>query len=231
MTIVHKKSICFICAHPDDLIGSAGLAFLMKESGEFDLHIIDFTHGEWGLRQDGIPDEECAEIRAAEEKKACALLGAKLYFLDEKDGRSFAGYRVCEKMGDLLRDINPSLVTTHWPLDTHIDHVMCYATTMRALAMNNLNVKLLFFEESIQTRAMPVHYYVGFDESVMKKKMELVRCYVSQNTNDRIAERKLCEARYHGWKSEMKYAEPYGTIFQPDLSATSILSAFPVQRA
>lgn len=41
-----RESVVFVEAHPDDLAGHLGTA--LKLSEKFDVHIIDFTHGELG---------------------------------------------------------------------------------------------------------------------------------------------------------------------------------------
>lgn len=75
-----KKTVCIVNAHPDDLIGSAGLAFMLAESGGYDLKIIDFSRGERGLSQHGVSMEECAAKRTQEELEACACSEYSLSF-------------------------------------------------------------------------------------------------------------------------------------------------------
>ena len=128
-----KKHVFIINAHPDDLIGSAGLAFILAEKPEFELHIVDFTRGERGLSSKGISMEKCAAMRTEEELAACAMLGVTPVFLNEIDGESCAPRKTCEELAELFRKAPPVLVITHWPVDRHIDHVMCGAATLNAL--------------------------------------------------------------------------------------------------
>ena len=81
-----KKHIFFVNAHPDDLIGAAGLAFILAEKPEYELHIVDFTRGERGLGHCGVSMDECAAMRTEEEIAACKMLGVKPFFLRETDG-------------------------------------------------------------------------------------------------------------------------------------------------
>lgn len=41
-----KERVVFVCAHPDDLAGPSGTAILLARN--FDVHLIDYTHGEGG---------------------------------------------------------------------------------------------------------------------------------------------------------------------------------------
>ena len=96
-----------ICAHPDDLPGCAGTAFLLRD--RFELHVIDFTHGELGGGG--------AAGRTKEEERACALLGAHLHWLSNIDGSAFASKEACAELEAVLADIRPRAVITHWPRD------------------------------------------------------------------------------------------------------------------
>lgn len=208
------EQVYFIAAHPDDMIGPAALALTLSENDRFQIHVVDYTRGGKGLAGQSV--EATERIRTAEEMKVCALLGVKPVFIDEPDGSACAGAASCEKLVALFRQEPPRAVITHWPLDEHADHVMCYAAVMNAIRLAGLKRRpeLYFFEESIQTRSMPIRYYLPFGQKMMDRKLALVRCYACQNDGDQMAERKLGEAKYHGWKTPQQgYAEPYGAFF------------------
>lgn len=208
------ENIFFIHAHPDDLIGSAGLALMLAERGKYSLHVVDLTRGERGL--DGRVDmAECGRMRTAEEYHACALLGVEPVFLGETDGEAFAGEEVCRKMADLFLASPPRAVFTHWPVDRHADHVVCFCVVTKGLKMAGFTPELYFFEEAHQTVAMPGAHYVPFDERMMNRKLELCRCYVCQNPDDVMAQRKLITASYFGMKVNAPYAECYGSNREP----------------
>ena len=79
-----KEAVVFVGAHPDDSEGFAATAFLLKD--RYDIHVVDLTRGELGLGWPGFYDGSTAATRVAEERMACALLGATVHFLEEKDG-------------------------------------------------------------------------------------------------------------------------------------------------
>lgn len=220
------ESIYFIGAHPDDLIGSAGTAFLFKAQG-FAIHVVDYTRGERGLAAEGVPMDECARRRVAEEERACALLGAQLHFLPEIDGEAYAGRETVAALKALFVAAPPRAVFVHWPVDIHPDHVMCHAAVVGALRDAQMAAEVYYFEESPQTRSMPVTRYVPFGEDIMQQKLALCRCYACQNPADAMAQRKLAEAQYHGWKSGHPYAECFGCGRPVVPGAVSVLDRLP----
>lgn len=51
LTGLAKESVVFVCAHPDDFGGISGTGMRLAE--KFDVHVIDYTHGERGLGEEG----------------------------------------------------------------------------------------------------------------------------------------------------------------------------------
>lgn len=209
-----KKNVFIVNAHPDDLIGSAGLAFILAEKQEYELHIVDFSRGERGLTAEGVSMEKCAAMRMDEELAACGMLGVKPVFLNEIDGEICAPRKTCEELSELFLKNPPAVVITHWPVDRHPDHVMCGAATLNALRFAGMTPEVYFHNQTYQTIGMPVIHYVGFSQRIMDLKAELCRTYVCQGGNQ-IAERKICEARFFGWKADVPYAEAYGSLCVP----------------
>ena len=219
-----ERHIYFIGAHPDDLIGSAGAALLFQAKGGYRLHIVDYTRGERGLVSQGVSMEECSSTRVAEEEKVAGMLGAELHFMPEIDGEAYAGKETVQLLAELFRRMPPAAIFLHWPVDSHPDHIMCYAGTMAAMRDAAASAEILFFEESVQTRSMPVAYYLPLPAEIMEKKLVICRAYACQNGEDDLASRKLCEAQYNGWKAGSQYAECYGSYQLPLPGSASILN-------
>lgn len=197
-------------AHPDDLIGSAGLAFLLKD--RFRIHVFDLTRGERGLAAHGVSSEACARIRVAEELKAVALLDGEAHFLGEVDASAYAGKAVCERTAALFTELNPHAVITHWPLDVHPDHVICFAVVLKALQLAELEPEVYFFEETFQSKSFAPDCLVDITP-VFDKKVELIRTYACQNENDALVTHKTLDAKFRGSRSGVKYAEAYARWF------------------
>ena len=221
-----KKHIFFVNAHPDDLIGAAGLAFILAEKPEYELHIVDFTRGERGLGHCGVSMDECAAMRTEEEIAACKMLGVKPFFLRETDGESCAPRETCLQLAELFQQAMPHTVITHWPVDRHIDHVMCCAATLNALRFAGLKPEVYFQHQTHQTVAMPFMHYIGFGQRIMDLKAELCRKYVCQG-GKQMAERKICEARFLGWKSGVAFAEGYSSYRVPLSGGHTLFDGLP----
>ena len=221
-----KKHVFIVNAHPDDLIGAAALAFIVSERPEYALHIVDFSHGERGLASKGVSLEECAATRTSEEKEACAMLSVEPVFLNEIDGECCASRETCEQLAELFRQNPPSVVIAHWPVDRHVDHCICGAATLNALRFANMKPEVYFQHQTHQTVAMPFMHYVGFGQRIMDLKATLCRKYVCQSGNA-MAERKICEGRFMGWKANAPYAEGYGSYHAPLTGMHSFFEDLP----
>ncbi len=199
-----KEVIAIAGGHPDDLVGSLGLALLLKD--RFDIHVLDFTRGEVGWW--GHTPEETAPVRTAEEESVCGEIGATPHFLGEIDGDAYANREVCARTVALLRELQPRAIIAHWPLDVHMDHVMSTAATLKAIALAKLRPEVYFYEETNQSQYFPATFFVDIT-SVFDRKVELMRRYVSQNGNDCIVRNKTHDAVFRGSQCGARYAEAY----------------------
>ena len=199
-----RETIVFSGGHPDDLIGSLGLALLLKD--RFDLHVVDLTRGEagWG----GHSYEETARVRTAEEEAVCAALGATPHFLGEIDADAYAGRETCARAAELFRALRPRAVIAHWPLDVHADHIMSTAATIKALKLAGLDPEVYFFEETFQSMFFPAIHYVDVS-SVFERKVELIRLYACQNGGDGLVRNKTEDAVFRGNQFHVARAEAY----------------------
>jgi len=120
-------------AHPDDCDISCGGTLALAASQGYRAGILDLTRGEMGTN--GTP-----EIRAAEASEAARILGLAgrwnaglpdggIRSLDPKQERVAANF---------LRALRPTVVLTHFPKDSHPDHVQASALMERALYLAGL---------------------------------------------------------------------------------------------
>lgn len=215
-TAAGKPAVVFVGAHPDDTEGFAGTAFLL--AGDYDVHVIDFTRGERGLGEAGYRDGSTAKLRMAEERRAMKFLGATVHFLDEIDGESNAPRAAAEAVFSIIAGTKPVAVFTHWPVDTHPDHVQTSAAVVWALAAcrrRRIRVPELFYYEVLpeQTRLFPPLYYVDVT-ATMGRKLKLLRMYKCQNADDELALAKERDAARRGAERvpAVKYAECFTTV-------------------
>ena len=191
-----RPRVFFVGAHPDDSEGFAATAFLLRD--KYEIHVIDLTRGELGLGWEGLKDGSTAKRRMAEEAAACAYLGATPHFLDEIDGDACAGAASVEKLAKLLKELKPVAVFTHWPVDTHSDHVQTAAVVRHATGKAGWRGECYFFEVlRSQTRNFRPLYSVDVSATIANK-AEMLRKYVCQNENDGLVKEKVAQAKVRG---------------------------------
>ena len=234
-----KDVVVFVCAHPDDLAGPGGTAILLGE--KYDLHVIDYTHGEGGCGEAGFRDGSTKMKRMREEEAACRLAGATLHWLDEPNGHRewgvpycAAGTGTCERLSALLKELNPRALILHWPVDNHPDHVMSAAATFRALvnigrgACGRGSPEIYFQEQTTQSRTFVPSVYVDIT-SVVDRKDELIRQYVCQD-GEAIARRKREDAVFRGRRADCRYAEAFAVMDGTVPAGRGIFDELPARK-
>ena len=76
MSAAAKDRIVFVPAHPDDMIACLGFAHLARDV--FELHVIDYTHGERGCGEEKFNNGWTKAKRTQEEQAVCRSIGARL---------------------------------------------------------------------------------------------------------------------------------------------------------
>ena len=179
--------VVFLEAHPDDLASEMGTAVLMK--GIYEMHVIDYTHGEWGCGEEKATNGWTKATRTAEEGEVCRRAGFRLHWCDAIDGFAYADSNVCAQLTAYLADIRPRAVFCHWPIDTHPDHMMSAAAAIKATQLAGIRPEIYFQEQEIQSRAFQPVYWVDVS-ALTERRRELISMWASQN-GPKIAERKI----------------------------------------
>lgn len=186
-----RDVVVYVSCHPDDLSGSVGTVLRLKE--KYDVHVVEFTHGERGLGEAGYLDGSTARLRTVEDEAVCQALGVPLHWCHAIDGEAFADRASCEEIAAIYRALKPRAIITHWLLETHNDHMMSAAASIKAAQLAGIKPEIYFQEQELQSRAFPATYYVDVTESVDRKR-EIISLYRCQG-GSRIAARKLATAR------------------------------------
>ena len=189
------EKVIFVGAHPDDFAGEIGLALLMR--GKFDVHVVDLTHGERGCGEEKFRSGWTKATRTMEEERVCASVGATLHWLDEVDGDAYACRATCEKFAALLKELRPRAIITHWPMDQHLDHVMAYASTMKAVALAGITPEIYYHEQDHQTRGFQPALWVDIS-LVEDEKERIIGLYECQCGAGSIAPNKRLAADFRG---------------------------------
>ncbi len=136
-----ERHVLVVLPHPDDeTFGCGGTIALFARSGVPVTYVCG-TLGEMG-RNMGKPffatRESLPHVREAELAEACEVLGIKQLIklgLRDKTIEFEDPERVADRLEQIMREIRPSLVITHYPgYAVHPDHNAFGAITMRAVA-------------------------------------------------------------------------------------------------
>lgn len=82
--------------------------------------IVHLTAGEKGHKT--LSPEEYARQKRKEAQAAAEVLGADVYFLPYKDAELPVNDQVKFELADLIRQVKPTIILTHWKESIHKDH-------------------------------------------------------------------------------------------------------------
>src|SRR5579884_3390718 len=106
--------------HPDDPESGAGGTMARYAALGHQVISLYLTRGEAGIANKS--HDEAARIRTAESEDACRILGARPVFAGQIDGATEVNTARYAEFRKLLEGLQPDLVFTHFPIDTHRDH-------------------------------------------------------------------------------------------------------------
>lgn len=201
------KVLC-IGGHPDDPeSGCAGTLSRYTEFGH-SVTVLYLTRGERGIRDKGLDD--AGQIRTAECKKACQLMGARPKFFGQIDGATEMTRTHVEAMTKALREEQPDVIFTHWPVDTHMDHQVASLLAIRGWMALGERSRLYFFEVNTgsQSQGFLPNTYVDITPVLEKKKAALF-AHVSQDGKGIWREHHEIIAQWRGREAGVGAAEAF----------------------
>lgn len=221
-----RDAVVYVAAHPDDLAGSIGTVMRLAEM--YDVHVVDYTHGERGMGRARFEDGSCKKMRTEEEERICKEIGVTLHWCDEIDGEAFAGRETCMKLADLFRKINPRALIVHWFTDIHNDHMMSTAAAVKAAQLARIQPEIYFQEQESQSRGFLASYYVDVSKYTERRR-QLISVYKSQDGAS-IAERKIETSRANARRIcgvKISNAEVFGVFPGTVPAGKGIFDAMP----
>jgi len=175
-----KQKIVCVGGHPDDPESGCGGTLAKLANAGNEVTIIYLTTGEAGI--EGKSHSEAAAIRKQEAINACKILNAKPVFAGQIDGDTIMNNDWINKMKQLIRDINPAIVFTHWLVDSHKDHQVASILTIQSWMRAEQKFALYFFEVCAGEQTMTFHPtdYVDISDT-QEQKRKAVYCHTSQD--------------------------------------------------
>ena len=183
----NRDVVIYVSCHPDDLAGSIGTVIRLKE--RYDVHVIEFTHGERGLGEAGYRDGSTRKTRTAEDEAVCREIGVPLHWCEAVDGEAFACREACEEIAEVFRTLKPRAIIVHSLIETHYDHMMSAAAAIKATQLAGLKPEIYFQEQEIQSRGFQPVYWVDVS-ALTERKRELISLWACQH-GPQIAARKI----------------------------------------
>lgn len=203
-----KKKILVIGAHPDDPETGAGGTMMMLKNAGHEVVSVYFTRGERGIPGTGL--DESARIRTAEAEEACKIMGVRPLFMTQIDGASEITPERYEEMHNLIKTEKPDIVLTHWPIDSHRDHVICSVLVLDAWQKLDKCFELYYYEvcAGIQTRHFFPTDFVDITP-VRDLKVKATFCHKSQKPEEWYEEEHGRMEEFRGMQYNVKYAEAF----------------------
>ena len=203
-----SRKALIIGAHPDDPeTGCGGTMQLLRQAG-YDVVSVYMTKGERGIEGKSI--DEAATIRVEEAKNACKILNARPVFMTQIDGDTHINKERYAEMRELIRQENPDIVFTHWPIDSHPDHRVCSLLVYDAWRRLDYKFELYYFEvmSGTQTQLFAPTDYVDIS-AVAEKKKAACMCHVSQNMEPLYNNWHIPMEEFRGLEFRCKHAEAF----------------------
>ena len=206
-----RDVVIYVSCHPDDLAGSVGTVIRLKE--RYDVHVVEFTHGERGLGEAGYRDGSTRRTRTAEDEAVCRAIGVPLHWCSQVDGEAFACREACEEIAAVFRELKPRAIIVHSLIETHYDHMMSAAAAIKATQLAGLKPEIYFQEQEIQSRDFHPVYWVDVS-ALTERRRELISLWACQQ-GPVIAERKIRTSEVNALRlarGKFTHAEVFGVF-------------------
>ena len=116
------QHIMVVSAHCGDAEVMAGGIVAKYTAHGHKASIVHLTPGEKGNRKK--PPHEYAEQKREEARAAGEVLGADVHFLPYRDGELPESDEVKLALCDIIREVRPTVILTHWKESIHKDHAL-----------------------------------------------------------------------------------------------------------
>lgn len=200
-----------VVAHPDDAeFGCAGTVARLTDMGT-DVRYLILTDGASGSADPAMSRERLAELREAEQRAACAVLGVDdVTFLGHRDGylepgipaRRQVAAEIRRHRPELVITLNPELRWSSWGYINHPDHRAVGDLVLHCInpAASTRLWDTSLLDEGLEPWDVAELWLMGFGDGLdlvdisatFERKLEALRCHATQ-LNDWDPEPRLRE--------------------------------------
>jgi len=188
-----------IGAHPDDLEYGCGGALIRHVQRGDEVHLLVVTDGSQG----GDP-----EMRRREQLASSGILGAaQTHFGEYPDTRFECHRESITRLEEIVRQVDPESVCTHFGEDTHQDHRM----VSRAVVPAARTVPNLLFYEGLSSQDFSPSLFVNIGQ-VIHQKLAALEAHASQMQRTNIESMSIIDiaqsaANFRGIQGRVTCAE------------------------
>jgi len=149
-SVIEKKlNILCIGGHPGDPEFGCGGTLLKYSDKGHSVTILYLTRGEGWAGDPALSADQAAAIRTREAETSCKILNAKPLFVGQIDGNTEFNKKRSQEMNQMIFSVNPDIVFTQWPIDTHPDHQVTACLTFNAWIESGQKFDLYYYEVDI----------------------------------------------------------------------------------
>ena len=206
-----RESIIVFGAHPDDAeIGAGGTIAAYARRGHRTVMV--------NVRVPGGPDDAVhhdRERRRGEAERAARTLGAELLSLGLARDAIQPNARLVTAIDQLLDDVQPTAVFTHWLGDSHPEHIALSRAVLAATRRNSCSVYMYeaTIPGGIRADAFRPQRFVDISDTVDSKMISL-ECYETQleRYGQGWLEAIRGRAAHRGFQIGRRYAEAFEVV-------------------
>lgn len=175
-----KLKIVVAGGHPDDPESGCGGTIARYTDLGHEVVILYLTRGEAGIK--GKSHQEAAAIRSAEAEKACTILKARPLFAGQIDGDTEVNADRYDEFRKILEAERPSVVFTHWPIDSHRDHRAVSFLVYDAWLKGSKKFELYYFEVNLGSQTQTFHP-TDYVDITLTEPRKRAACYAHASQN------------------------------------------------
>jgi LmbE family N-acetylglucosaminyl deacetylase len=200
----------FVGAHLDDIELAAGGTAAKLVDGGADVQFLVMSTSEY-TSYDGTRFRD-ADVAVAEGREAASILGVEkieILSFPAKDVENHS--TVVEAINAVVDDLDPTMVFTHWPFDTHRSHAN---TALATIAASRYYNSVVMYEPITPSGRSYVGFrpqlYISIDDT-LDKKLAALRCHRSEyeKYGEQWIEGVEARSRYRGYEMKARYGEAF----------------------
>jgi LmbE family N-acetylglucosaminyl deacetylase len=205
--MAEKFDILAIGAHAGDMEIACGPVIAKHSRLGKKTLFLHMTPGEKG--HPSLSPDEYAAQKKQEAQEAAAVFGAECRFLLYGDGELFVTEAIKWEIADIIREVRPEIVITHWRESIHKDH----ANTHALLPDARFYAAIPAFQREFPAHWVPKVYFTDNWEDHDQFEPELI-CEI--NPEDLTVWEEACRkyALFRGEVAKFPYIEYYKALYQ-----------------